>query len=84
MTAAGNFLPRGSQQAGRMAEAKKVCDEKPKKNHSLEEIDNSKQFVQRYENLYMSQEFSDIVLLVGNGRFPAHKFILTTASNVFR
>ncbi|KAK7503187.1 hypothetical protein BaRGS_00005452 [Batillaria attramentaria] len=48
-----------------------------------ETVSDKDAVVERYEKLFNNEQFSDIVLRVGDDRFYAHRFILVTASNVF-
>lgn len=49
-----------------------------------ETVSNPKAVLQRFENLYLSQELSDIVIVVGLKVFHAHKLILSCASDVLK
>ncbi|XP_069131201.1 BTB/POZ domain-containing protein 17-like [Argopecten irradians] len=72
-----------------MADTKKLGTEKGEeeseakkdKTHAL--IEDKDDFIHRFRTLYNSETFSDIVLVVGDNRFFAHKILLVTASEVF-
>lgn len=68
-------------------DVKRVCtsfDATSQKDPSEETIDDGKHVVKRYQELFDSESMSDIVLVVGLSRYSAHKFVLTTASEVFQ
>ncbi|XP_005109673.1 BTB/POZ domain-containing protein 17 [Aplysia californica] len=50
----------------------------------IEVIDDSKAFVARFAVLFNSADFSDVKLRVGDVSFFGHKFILASASKVFK
>ena len=50
----------------------------------LERIDDSKAFVERFSVLFNCGEFSDVKLRVGDVTYFGHKFILASASSVFK
>ncbi|XP_060072036.1 BTB/POZ domain-containing protein 17-like [Ylistrum balloti] len=54
-----------------------------KKDKTLAVIEDKDDFIHRFRTLYNSEIFSDIVLVVGDQRFYAHKIMLVTASEVF-
>lgn len=53
------------------------------KNASTESINDKEYFINRFENLYNNQMFSDVILKVGDITYYAHKIMLVTASEVF-
>lgn len=53
------------------------------KNASTECINDKEYFINRFENLYNNQMFSDVILKVGDISYYAHKIMLVTASEVF-
>lgn len=68
-------------------DAKRVCsssDIVPSKDPSEETIDDGKHVVHRFQELFESENLSDIVLVVGLTRYSVHKFVLITASDVFQ
>lgn len=68
-------------------DAKKVCkslDIVPPKDPSEETVDDGKHVVHRFQELFESENLSDIVLVVGLARYSVHKFVLITASDVFQ
>nr|XP_022291077.1 BTB/POZ domain-containing protein 17-like [Crassostrea virginica]XP_022291078.1 BTB/POZ domain-containing protein 17-like [Crassostrea virginica]XP_022291079.1 BTB/POZ domain-containing protein 17-like [Crassostrea virginica]XP_022291080.1 BTB/POZ domain-containing protein 17-like [Crassostrea virginica]XP_022291082.1 BTB/POZ domain-containing protein 17-like [Crassostrea virginica] len=68
-------------------DVKRVCssyDATSQKDPSEETIDDGKHVIKRYQELFDSESMSDIVLVVGLSRYSAHKFVLTTASEVFQ
>lgn len=68
-------------------DAKRVCsssDIVPSKDPSEETVDDGKHVVHRFQELFESENLSDIVLVVGLTRYPVHKFVLITASDVFQ
>lgn len=52
-------------------------------NPTMEEITDDKTFILRFESLFNTERFSDVILKVGDERYFAHKFILKTHSDVF-
>lgn len=68
-------------------DAKRVCsssDIVPPKDPSEETVDDGKHVVHRFQELFESENLSDIVLVVGLTRYSVHKFVLITASDVFQ
>ncbi|XP_061195683.1 BTB/POZ domain-containing protein 17-like [Saccostrea echinata] len=68
-------------------DAKRACsssDAISPKDPSEEMIDDGKHIVNSYKELFDSESFSDIVLVVGVNRYSVHKFVLITASEVFQ
>lgn len=68
-------------------DAKRVCsssDIVPSKDPSEETVDDGKHVVHRFQELFESENLSDIVLVVGLTRYSVHKFVLITASDVFQ
>jgi hypothetical protein len=47
------------------------------------QVKDTEALVDRYKSLFKSDRFSDIVLQVKDDRYPAHRFVLMTASSVF-
>ncbi|XP_050426004.1 BTB/POZ domain-containing protein 9-like isoform X3 [Adelges cooleyi] len=54
------------------------------KNHSNEHIDHTGLLVEFIRDLYLSDRCSDVVLVVGKERLPAHRIILASHSEYFR
>lgn len=48
------------------------------------EMDNATSVLHKIANLYAEQLMSDICLVVGNNRYPAHRVILCASSEVFQ
>ncbi|XP_058825959.1 BTB/POZ domain-containing protein 17 [Topomyia yanbarensis] len=48
------------------------------------EMNNSKGVLLKIANLYAEQLMSDVVLVVGSNRYPAHRVILCASSDVFQ
>lgn len=51
---------------------------------SVVEMNNSLSVLHKIANLYAEQLMSDICLVVGNNRYPAHRVILCASSEVFQ
>uniref|UniRef100_U5EUX5 Putative transport and golgi organization n=1 Tax=Corethrella appendiculata TaxID=1370023 RepID=U5EUX5_9DIPT len=51
---------------------------------SVVEMNNSTSVLHKIANLYAEQLMSDICLVVGNNRYPAHRVILCASSEVFQ
>lgn len=47
-------------------------------------MNNSTSVLHKIANLYAEQLMSDICLVVGNNRYPAHRVILCASSEVFQ
>lgn len=47
-------------------------------------MNNSNSVLHKIANLYAEQLMSDICLVVGNNRYPAHRVILCASSEVFQ
>uniref|UniRef100_A0AC35TJB4 BTB domain-containing protein n=1 Tax=Rhabditophanes sp. KR3021 TaxID=114890 RepID=A0AC35TJB4_9BILA len=64
------------------------CNERlPYENDSdtmKENVDHSSFLVDQISNLCLSEELSDVTLVIGGTRIPAHKLILSTRSRYFR
>ncbi|XP_050427019.1 BTB/POZ domain-containing protein 9-like [Adelges cooleyi] len=56
----------------------------PPSNHSNELIDHTEFLIEYIRNLYLSNTCSDVVLVVGKERLPAHRIILASRSEYFR
>ncbi|XP_033740997.1 BTB/POZ domain-containing protein 17-like [Pecten maximus] len=67
----------------KLGTAKREEDSQAKKDKTLALIEDKDDFIHRFRTLYNSEIFSDIVLVVGDNRFYAHKIMLVTASEVF-
>ena len=50
----------------------------------LPEVDNSSTVINKIANLYAERLMSDVVLVVGNVEYPAHRLILCASSDVFQ
>ena len=48
------------------------------------EVDNSSTVINKIANLYAERLMSDVVLVVGNVEYPAHRLILCASSDVFQ
>lgn len=48
------------------------------------QMNNSKSVLVKIANLYAEQLMSDICLVVGENRYPAHRVILCASSEVFQ
>lgn len=51
---------------------------------SLESLDDQKSILVKIAKAFADQLLSDIVLIVGNVRYPAHRVILCASSEVFQ
>ncbi|OWF45521.1 BTB/POZ domain-containing protein 17-like [Mizuhopecten yessoensis] len=67
----------------KLAAVKGEVESPVKKDKTLDLIEDKDDFIHRFRTLYNSEIFSDIVLVVGDTRFYAHKILLVTASEVF-
>ena len=50
----------------------------------LFQMNNSQSVLEKIANLYAEQLMSDIILVVGNEQYPAHRVILCASSEVFQ
>lgn len=53
-------------------------------NPTLEEVNDESAVSSRFEELFNCPLFSDIKLNIGDDQYYAHKFLLVTASEVFK
>lgn len=58
--------------------------EEPCLDTSVVEMDNATSVLHKIANLYAEQLMSDIILVVGENRYPAHRVILCASSEVFQ
>lgn len=59
-------------------------DEQMSQDSSDVEMNNSKGVLLKIANLYAEQLMSDVCLVVGDNRYPAHRVILCASSDVFQ
>lgn len=52
--------------------------------HSIPQMNNANSVLHKIATLYAEQLMSDICLVVGNNRYPAHRVILCASSEVFQ
>lgn len=60
-----------------------TCDQSSQ-DSSIVEMNNSTSALLKIANMYAEQLMSDICLVVGNNRYPAHRVILCASSEVFQ
>lgn len=56
----------------------------PTQDNSTDEIGDQQSLLLKVAGLYATHLMSDIILLVGENRFPAHRVILSASSEVFQ